>query len=628
MTVRVWQQGRGAGRGGAGPRGPGDRRGGRGLQRLHHPPAQPGDHRPTRPTTRGPGTARQCPVRRLHQGLQPRATSARTDRRRSFMVEDNQGNEFQPIELPENNAFAYQRARRCGKEMHPRGRQRGPAGPDRRLDAAVRVPAREHREPPAGAGHRAAPTSRRSASSSTSSGLARRAATSRARGPARSARPARPSRRPRRCARTAPPPRSSASCAGAKAVNQASVFDGSAACSSALGPRVSPSSAVPVLPATGHARDLGRRAGAVAHHADHQAPRRVGDPPGGHALARRARRRASAWAAPARRRWPRSGPPTPSAAAWPAPCPARWRSSPRSSGDLISPAAGMVLCCAPASDGGLFQPKRSAIDQPLGADLDAERREHRVARVGEALGEGAAARLAVGVLEVYAVDHGRGLDREPVAELDLFVLQRGRGGHDLERGARRLGRREGDAGQRADLARCGRRAPRCRRAGRPARSTAASCRRRVDRRPHRRRRARRERASTRGPASSVPPGNPSTCVWSARSSPELPDRRVAREAAGEEAAPHSAVVAGRHGARDRGADARGRRRGSGPGPRPAPCRPRDRIRARSGGSARRVSRSPPRRPGNTSSGAQSTPPRSTASCHLAAHARRRSACPP
>ena len=39
----VWQQGRGAGRGGAGPRGPGDRRGGRGLQRLPHPPAQPRD---------------------------------------------------------------------------------------------------------------------------------------------------------------------------------------------------------------------------------------------------------------------------------------------------------------------------------------------------------------------------------------------------------------------------------------------------------------------------------------------------------------------------------------------------------------------------------------------------------
>ena len=33
--------------------------------------------------------------------------------------------------------------------VHPRGRQRGPARPDRRLDAAVQAPAREHREPAA-----------------------------------------------------------------------------------------------------------------------------------------------------------------------------------------------------------------------------------------------------------------------------------------------------------------------------------------------------------------------------------------------------------------------------------------------------------------------------------------------
>ena len=33
----------------------------------------------------------------------------------TFKVEDNQGNEFEPIELPENNAFAY-RAQELGKD--------------------------------------------------------------------------------------------------------------------------------------------------------------------------------------------------------------------------------------------------------------------------------------------------------------------------------------------------------------------------------------------------------------------------------------------------------------------------------------------------------------------------------
>ena len=90
---------------------------------------------------------------------------------------------------------------------------------------------------------------------------------------------------------------------------------------------------------------------------------------------------------------------------------------------------------------------------PLGADLHAERREHRVARVGEAVLERPAARLAVGVLQLDAVDHGRRLDRERAARPDRARLEGGCGGHDLEGRPRGLGRREGEAGERPDLAR-------------------------------------------------------------------------------------------------------------------------------------------------------------------------------
>src|SRR5439155_144192 len=49
--------------------------------------------------------------------------------------------------------------------------------------------------------------------------------------------------------------------------------------------------------------------------------------------------------------------------------------------------------------------------EPARADLHAEWREHGVARLGEALRERASAELAVGVLEIDAVDHGLLLDR-------------------------------------------------------------------------------------------------------------------------------------------------------------------------------------------------------------------------
>ena len=59
------------------------------------------------------GAAWQRALRRLPPGLQPRRRPVRTAT--NFKVEDNQGNEFEPIELPEDNAFAYH-ARELGKD--------------------------------------------------------------------------------------------------------------------------------------------------------------------------------------------------------------------------------------------------------------------------------------------------------------------------------------------------------------------------------------------------------------------------------------------------------------------------------------------------------------------------------
>ena len=64
----------------------------------------------------------------------------------------------------------------------------------------------------------------------------------------------------------------------------------------------------------------------------------------------------------------------------------------------------------------------------------------------------AAARLAVGVLELDALERRRRLDREVVAALDDARLERARERDDLEHRARRLRRGERDAGQRQHLA--------------------------------------------------------------------------------------------------------------------------------------------------------------------------------
>src|SRR5438067_1459162 len=73
-----------------------------------------------------------------------------------------------------------------------------------------------------------------------------------------------------------------------------------------------------------------------------------------------------------------------------------------------------------------------------GSHLHAEWRENRIARLGEALGERAAAELAVGVLKVDAVDHGLLRHRKLRAELGEVRLENRRGGDQLEGRARGL----------------------------------------------------------------------------------------------------------------------------------------------------------------------------------------------
>ena len=100
---------------------------------------------------------------------------------------------------------------------------------------------------------------------------------------------------------------------------------------------------------------------------------------------------------------------------------------------------------ASKSCGGSLKPNSSDVSTSFGpAELGAERREDRVARVGEALGEGAAARLVVGVGDLAADLGVRRLDRELVVEADDPGVERPGRGDDLEgrtRGLRAPSRR-------------------------------------------------------------------------------------------------------------------------------------------------------------------------------------------
>ena len=119
-----------------------------------------------------------------------------------------------------------------------------------------------------------------------------------------------------------------------------------------------------------------------------------------------------------------------------------------------------------------------------------------------------------------------GLHRELRGGLHEAALERGRGGHDLERRPGRLRGGEGDAGERADLARCAGRAPRRRRAGRRARSPrppGGACRSWS--------RAVARRAAWRAPARALrrrssPPGRPRRRCSNDLLEPGLPHRPV------------------------------------------------------------------------------------------------------
>ena len=169
-------------RGGAGPRGPGPGARGRGLQPVHHPRAEPEDHA-RQGLLQGPGgEARQRALRRLHQGLRRQEGRARQQPPGAQLRRPGQpGQRVPPEGTARGRLLRLPAAPALLRGVHPPVGQRGPAGPDRRLDAALRVPAAEHREPPAGDGHRGSgrgPDRASSANRCTSSSTSRAAAPS------------------------------------------------------------------------------------------------------------------------------------------------------------------------------------------------------------------------------------------------------------------------------------------------------------------------------------------------------------------------------------------------------------------------------------------------------------------
>ena len=133
---------------------------------------------------------------------------------------------------------------------------------------------------------------------------------------------------------------------------------------------------------------------------------------------------------------------------WPIAVEPTARSSP------ISAAAGSVERSAPASAGSWLKPNAlGGRHEPLGAELGAHRREDGVAGVREDVAQRAAARLAVGVLEL-----ARPRARPPSRRgsrcdgLRDAGLERAGERDDLEHRARRLGRGVGDPGEREHLA--------------------------------------------------------------------------------------------------------------------------------------------------------------------------------
>ena len=247
-----------------------------------------------------------------------------------------------------------------------------------------------------------------------------------------------------------------------------------------------------------------------AHDLDHQAPHGVRDRGGDRACAPRGGapvdERRAAGGGRRRRSWRRR---SPSAAASPSTSPWPIAVEPTREFALIS-IGRRAACSRPRrrSPGRWLKPKRfGRRHEPRGAELDAERREHRVARDREGELERAAAFLAVGVAQLDAVERRvgrvgegrarRGDVRRSSTPESVIILNVEPGGCSAV---------EADPGDGEDLAAGGLHARRRRRAGRRARRRRRAGRRR-DRRAHRVRRARaaRRRARVRRPSSS-PPG--------------------------------------------------------------------------------------------------------------------------
>ena len=312
----------------------------------------------------------------------------------------------------------------------------------------------------------------------------------------------------------------------------------------------------------------------------------------------------------------------PSEAAWRASGTGRSRWRPTSSGVSISAAGGSVLGTSPGMVAGAFQPKRSAASTsawaptltPSGANTELHECANEFRKVPPQNSPFAFSSSTPSMIAWRL--HGelrRGL-HEP-------ALERGGGGHDLERRPGRLRGREGDARRGRGSRRYAGRGRRRRRAGPRAPTTAASWRRvsivvRIAwspgaawRAPARARPPRARRPGARAAAPRRPPRAPTARPASragsrARRAPGAPppSPRAPCGPAIESAIPTSGEV----------------RDGAWPSARTLPsC---ERSVARTGGALMRESRSPARSSGNTSRGAQSTRSSETGHAQVAAQA--------